>query len=100
MKTKLFHMNGCPHCEKTFEVMDSVEFEPDEKIERSDISPTDRQRYGIHMYPTLVITDDSGIMMDKLEGQLDSATLKAAITTSMMNESIRNYRKTQSPLDF
>lgn len=93
-------MTGCPHCDKTFEVMDAVEFEPDEKVERKDMSPTDRKRYGIHMYPTLVITDDSGIMVDKLEGQLDADTLKAAITTSQMNESIRRYYEKKSSLDF
>jgi glutaredoxin len=89
MKTKYYWMKGCPHCIKTKQVMDNVGFTPDESIERSDMRIADKTKYGIHLYPTLVILDDSGFMIDKLEGQLDEKTLNASVITNTASTTLR-----------
>lgn len=89
MKTIYYWMRGCPHCIKSEKVMDNVGFTPDKSIERSDMKIGDKTKYGIHLYPTLVILDDSGVMVDKLEGQLDEQTLNASVTTNTASINLR-----------
>jgi glutaredoxin len=94
MKVIYYHMDGCPHCVEMSKILDGSSFDVDEKIERKDIRESDKTRYKIKTFPTIIFVDESGKLLTKLEGIVDIKTLRSAYNTAKTSQTIlEKFRK-------
>jgi thioredoxin-related protein len=73
MKTILYWMPGCPHCDKIKKEIDKLPNGDDIiQTEKSHLTPQLKKKYEIRVYPTLVFLTDNNKFLSKAEGYLTS----------------------------